>query len=364
MLVPIFVSIILLLFFKRSVIWWEVVIPFVFSFLLSLIFHFSTSYILSAKEEYRTTYVTGATYYEEWNEKVYYTETRTDAKGRTYTVRRSRIDYHSPYATETLANGRTRNITIPQYNAYTSLWGNSTFVEMNRNYYTKDGNAYKTNFDNKDDHMTVVTETYLYENKVAHSRSVFNFQPVSDEDVKKLGLISYPDPAVSSFLGETANGSHKAARYLDVFNARYGSSCKVRVWVLVFKNKTLDSGYMQQNYWKNGNMNEFVICIGTDDKDNLTWSHVFSWTDVSTLTVGARNFINEGVGDKVDFDKIVSWVSENVRNKWVIKDFKKDFSYISVDPPFWAILTTFLLTLAFNVGLSYWIITNEFDEFY
>ena len=56
--------------------------------------------------------------------------------------------------------------------------------------------------------------------------------------------------------------------------------------------------------------------------------------------------------------KLVDEIGPMVQEKFVRKQFA-DFDYITIEPPFWAVMTTFLVTIAVNVGLSLWIVHNE-----
>jgi hypothetical protein len=72
--------------------------------------------------------------------------------------------------------------------------------------------------------------------------------------------------------------------------------------------------------------------------------------------------VNDQRGKTTDLSKVIAWVDENIPSRWERKNFKKDFSYISIAPPWWAVLIAFVLTAALNVGLSFWITQNEFTD--
>ena len=48
-------------------------------------------------------------------------------------------------------------------------------------------------------------------------------------------------------------------------------------------------------------------------------------------------------------------------SKYERKDFK-EFDYVTVEPPTWAIIVTFILTIAITFGLCYWAVVNEYTS--
>jgi len=379
MLVPFITAIVLWFKFQHKTKWWEFFIPFGGSFVFALLMHFTTSFFQASRDEYWTGWITKASYTEAWNEKVYYnvrvadgTEKYTGSDGKRHsrtkykTVRKSRIDEHPPSWSACGSNGESYSISSSEYKDFVRRWGNESFEELNRNFYNKDGDRYNVLFNNRNEDMEVISSVHSYENKVAVSRSVFKLQPVKEEDVKRLGLYDYPSIVdkwvIPSVLGDNVPGFAQAERRLSVFNARYGASKELRVWLLVFKEQTLDAGYAQQNYWINGNMNELVICVGVDKDYKVTWGHAFSWCDNSEINVQGRNIVNDQIGKRVELDSILDWIEEAVPTFWKRKEFEKDFDYLDVAPPTWAVILTFLFTIGLNVGISYWIVNNEFHE--
>jgi len=379
MLIPFITALVLWIKFQRQTKWWEFFIPFVVSIIVASLMSFATSYISAQKDEYWTGWITRADYFEAWNEKVYYTEEVEDGyktvkgsdgkyhKVKKYkTVKKSRIDNHSAYWTANDSNGASYSIDSSTYKDFVHRWGREVFTELNRNYYTKDGDQYTINFDGLDGHMEVASSIHSYENKVVLSRSVFNFPKVTPEQKKEFSLIDYPPLSgnweMPCVLGEQVPGTFAAEKRLSVFNARMGRAKQVRVWLLIFKGQPLEAAYQQQNYWKNGNMNEFTLCLGVDKENKVQWGHTFSWTDKSDLIVEGRNALNEQKDKKLDLGKVTTWIENNIPNRWERKNFKRDFKYINIAPPWWAILVTFIIVGAINVALSAWITQNEFSE--
>lgn len=379
MLIPFITAAVLWFGFKRQTKWWEFLIPFGASIILACILHLMTSFVSAQRPEYWTGWITDASYYEAWNEKVYYNVEVEDGyksvkgsdgkyhKVKKYkTVRKSRIDEHGPEWEAKGSNGESYSISSSVYKDFVRRWGNEQFTELHRDYYNRDGDKYSVRFNGIDKDMEVITTIHSYENRVVVSRSVFNFKPVDPKAIKAYSLIEYPSISdkweAPSVFGANVPGFSSAEKKLAIFNAKYGASKQVRVFLLIFKEQPLEAAYQQQSYWKNGNMNEFAICVGVDKDNKVEWGHAFSWTDVSALPIEARDMVNDQRGKTTDLSKVIAWVDENIPSRWERKNFKKDFSYISIAPPWWAVLIAFVLTAALNVGLSFWITQNEFTD--
>lgn len=64
--------------------------------------------------------------------------------------------------------------------------------------------------------------------------------------------------------------------------------------------------------------------------------------------------------EQLDLMAMSKAMVEDLDSNFRRKKFK-DFSYLTVDPPFWAVLTTYFITLLITIGLSIWVIKNELD---
>jgi hypothetical protein len=130
------------------------------------------------------------------------------------------------------------------------------------------------------------------------------------------------------------------------------------MFVLIFKNQPLQAGFDQENYWKGGNKNEFVTCIGVDDSLTIQWAHIFSWSEVEDLKIDARDQLEH---DKpLELVKYVDWLGSNIESRFKRKSFK-DFDYLSVEPPAGAVAFVYLLTIALCVGIGWWAVRNEYE---
>lgn len=131
------------------------------------------------------------------------------------------------------------------------------------------------------------------------------------------------------------------------------------MWVLVFKNKSRDAGLLQEAYWKGGNKNEFVVTIGIDSLSRkVEWAHVFSWTENQRLKLDVRNFAEEQ--KKLDLPALAVFLETSLEQSFVRKRFR-DFDYLAVENPLFAVLLTFAVTILTNMALSWWAITNKIE---
>ncbi|MFA6588231.1 MAG: hypothetical protein WCT08_04120 [Patescibacteria group bacterium] len=376
MLIPVLVAIFLLIFYRRKMLWWEFFIPLFFSFLLVVIFKLTISKVQTTDIEYWGGYVTQVQYFEAWDEWVVQICTRTYACGQdsygntewcTETYDCSHSVNHSEEWHAIESNGFDIEISEAEYNRLVKQFGiKPKFIDLNRDYYTEDGDLYQVDWDNtKPERFEPVTTEKFYENRVQAAHSIFSFPDVSDSIKAQYNLIDYPKTTnpfhVPGILGAKVPGMQKAERQLDYLNATLGAPKKIRIWILLFRNQPLDAGQYQEWYWKGGNKNEFILAIGLDNSNAIQWVHPISWTPVERLKVDAQYFIDSMKTQELDLTAVVYWLGKNIQASWVKKDFR-EFNYLTIDPPGWAIAVTFIVTLLVNIAISFWLVLNEYNE--
>lgn len=368
LLVPVLAALVLLVFFRHRMAWFEYSIPFVVSVILVVASKAITEGVQTCDKEFWGSNVRLAEYYEDWNEYIHRTCTEsypcgTDSKGNTeYCTRTydcSYVDYHSAYWEIATTSKEVLSISSEEYDRLAQQFGNQEFVELNRNYHTDDGDKYVTAWqDERETARPVVTE-HSYENRVQASDDVFNFPPVSKEDIAFYGLHDYPE--VRNYSCRTILGFDDALaeKELRFINGDLGPHKQVRVWVVIFNSKPRDAGLLQEAYWKGGNKNEFVVTIGIDSLSRkVQWCYPFSWTEVQRLKIDVRNFVESQ--NELDLLALADFLETNLTQSFVRKQFA-DFNYLTVDPPLSAVLLTFVLTILVNLGVSWWAIKNELE---
>jgi hypothetical protein len=356
---------------RRGVSLQEVFLPLIIIPVIFLV-KYTTETLQTQDVEYWGGYVTSATFTEEWNEKVscrhpkYCTDHRTckDSNGRSYDCS-SRyqcgnehaydVDHHPNQWVMEDSNGKDHGISQGRYRELVARFGNETFVEMNRRFHTIDGDAYKTVYPYEDREKAVVIVTdHTYENRVAVSDSIFNYQEVKPEDRKD--IFEYPQIAGLYAPALLVKGNHKfisdpkeATRNLDYINAFLGRAKQVRVWVLVFPVGTsLEVAKKQEAYWKGGNKNELVICVSPKEDGSLAWVSVFSWMKSTELGIEIREHLMQEFEKKpLNFQEFGNWLYGKVEKQFVRKPFA-EFSYITVEPPLPVVITVWIVTILLN----------------
>lgn len=361
-IIPIVAIIFLALKFSKSMAWWEYLlvlgvpaIAIIFAKVLSV-----TSQTMTP--EIWNTYLTKATYYEPWNEWIHKEccSTCKDKDGNSYECNChdcSYVQYHPARWEATDDAGRETYIDESFYNQLCALWGNKTFEELNRHYHSRDGDAYNTLRDTVFAHVISRTTTHTYENRVKCSKSVFNFAEVDSEDVKAYGLYDYPPNSEFNYNPILGFYDPKASKKLQQHNGVLGSWKQVHMMILVFKDQPIQAALMQEGYWKGGNKNEFILCIGIKDTA-IDWAKVISWTEVDELKIRVEKDV---MGMPLNMEQIVDYMAGQVRAKFQRKHFR-EFSYIDVEPTMTAIWITFIVTLLITIGVSIFAVKNDFEH--
>lgn len=371
LIIPFIFAIGTFILYRRQVLWWEFFVPFIFSFMLIGLAKLITDSCQTRDTEWWGSIIDVAWHYEAWDEYIHATCSRqvpsgTDANGNTtYTIEYydcSYVDYHPEYFEAITTSGEVIGISGSYYTYLTGLFNNRSFKDMHRDYHSRDGDAYYTNWDNQKETAQPIVTQHSYENKVAVSSDVFNFPEVDTSDVKLYGLFDYPklkkDYSIQTILGVKDLKAEKEVAY---WNGILGPKKQARLWFLIFKDKPKSAGQKQEMYWKGGNKNELIVCIGVDKDNNIQWNYPFSWTEVVRLKHNVRDYFYEQEGKKLDLIKSIQFVAQEVNTHFIRKQFA-DFDYLTVDPPLWATILVFILTAALNLIIALWVVNNEYEE--
>jgi len=329
-------------------------------------------YTQTKDTEYWNTYAVHALYEEEWKEQweESHTETTTDSDGNTHS--------RTYWTTETKRHpeewilfddlGKPYPISSQYFEELCKLWSNRNFKEMDRKHTSskrsesshkilKDGDAYVTKYDNKFEHTVPICTSHTYKNKIQCSKSIFNFDKVNPETVSQYGLFEYPPEDIHNFNPILGYQSKPATQLLRAYNAHNGARKQLHMMLLVFKDQPLEAAFFQESYWKGGNKNEFLVCVGLSGT-NLTWTKVISWTEQETLKIRVAREIKEM--KSFDAVQVVRYMGENIPKEFIRKEFA-DFSYLSVEPTVTAIMITLLITTITTIGIMIYSISNSYD---
>ena len=366
-IIPFLVSVFLLFFFRKKVVWWEYIVMIAVPIVVSLIVRLIMVSYNNTDTEYLGDYITKVRHYDDWDEWVHRTCTRTVKSGKTTVTQTydcSYRQYHPERWSYFDQDGEEHWVFYKEeFDEIVRRFGTKMiFVDMHRRYYTKDGDAQEYRWNGSEKTAWPVTHSHKYKNKLQNSRSIFNFEEIDKEYADSIGLYDYPpiekydqNPILSHTIKLPKN-QEDALRYTNGF---YGKKHQFRVFVLLFENKDIEISEKQRSYWKGGNKNELVVCLGVKN-NKVDWCNAFSWCDVPTIDVKTETYFAQN--DTLDLKAYSDLLRESLDNgEWVRKNFE-DFSYLkpelSLTQQIWILVISILL----NVGFAIFVIKNNFEN--
>lgn len=366
-IIPFLVSVFLLFFFRKKVVWWEYIVMIAVPIVVSLIVRVIMVSYNNTDTEYLGDYITKVRHYDDWDEWVHRTCTRTVKSGKTTVTQTydcSYRQYHPERWSYFDQDGEEHWLFYKEeFDEIVRRFGTKMiFVDMHRRYYTKDGDAQEYRWNGSEKTAWPVTHPHKYKNKLQNSRSIFNFEEIDENYADSIGLYDYPpiemydqNPILSHTIKLPKN-QEDALRYTNGF---YGKKHQFRVFVLLFENKDIEISEKQRSYWKGGNKNELVVCLGVKD-NKVDWCNAFSWCDVPTIDVKTETYFAQN--DTLDLKAYSDLLRESLDNgEWVRKNFE-DFSYLkpelSLTQQIWILVISILL----NIGFAIFVIKNDFEN--
>ena len=366
-IIPFLVSVFLLFFFRKKVVWWEYIVMIAVPIVVSLIVRLIMVSYNNTDTEYLGDYITKVRHYDDWDEWVHRTCTRTVKSGKTTITQTYDCSYrqYHPERWSYFDQGGEEHWLFykEEFDEIVRRFGTKMiFVDMHRRYYTKDGDAQEYRWNGSEKTAWPVTHSHKYKNKLQNSRSIFNFEEIDKEYADSIGLYDYPpiekydqNPILSHTIKLPKN-QEDALRYTNGF---YGKKHQFRVFVLLFENKDIEISEKQRSYWKGGNKNELVVCLGVKN-NKVDWCNAFSWCDVPTIDVKTETYFTQN--DTLDLKAYSDLLRESLNNgEWVRKNFE-DFSYLkpelSLTQQIWILVISILL----NVGFAIFVIKNNFEN--
>jgi len=370
-LIPILATPIVYFKFPHKLTWWELCLPILISIITIGICTSVGESIQTTDTEWLTYYGKQVKYYEDWNEKVscrhtkycddYYRDNHGDRKKRRVPCGKEHpfdVDYHPPIYNIITSANETLDISSTLYSKLTNLWGNNHFENLNRHYYTNDGDLYYSDFDNLDSHLYSISLPHSYENRVQASSSIYNYRDL--EENEKKGLIEYPpeNEYKTPFILSNFNFAipNELEQKVAVFNAIFGKKLQIRVNFLLYNSETDSIARLQEIYWKGGNKNEFNVALGMLH-NQINWVYPISWTPSNVLKINIRNYLAEN--SKIELSKYIDYVLLQAQEHWQRKQFK-EFEFLQVEPGGWTVFFAWVLTMLVTGFTLYWSIGNEF----
>lgn len=189
LLVPVIISLLAFVIFHKDIKFGQIFIPVIATAIVIFVMKWSMASSLEDDTEYLSEFPVSATYYEEWDEWIEETCSSTcccDSKGNncqtTYydcSYRRS----HDAYWEVVMNTGSVTRVSQSYYQMLVKLWSNETFVDMHRDFYEVDGDAYTTKWTGKFDHVRPWDWSRTYSNKPQTLETVFHFNDLSPDNI-------------------------------------------------------------------------------------------------------------------------------------------------------------------------------------
>lgn len=360
LLIPVAAIIILAVAFTRKMVWWEYLLMFgipVMAIALGKAISVSSQ---NMDTEFWNSYVVNATYEEPWNEYIHRTCTRSYPCGKNQTCTQSYdcsyVDYHPARWWMTDNLGETHFISKAMFEALCRDWANRVFVDRRRAYHSIDGDAYTTTYPAGDfDKLLPLCIKHRYENRVQCSKSLFNFMDIDSLTKAQYKLFDYPPANGLNYNPILGIKDPQASIRLQRYNGLYGSSKFVHMLILVYTDLPQTAALAQESYWRGGNKNEFILCIGRQGT-KIQWAKVISWTDQHELKLEVVRKVRDL--DTLNLVQVVDLMAKAVNAKFTMKYFD-DFSYLKVEPTDKAVAITFIITLVLTVALAFFCVRNE-----
>lgn len=297
--------------------------------------------------EYLGSMVCSVHYEEDWVELVTRIETRTDSRGRSYTVRKVDRIYHPEKYYYYTNIGSCYDTNSDFYSYIGELWGlpsrRDKWMGHDIEYGVRFGSHYTIeDFENgeaEDPYYCVpVTEAHRYKNKIRHSNSIFKYEKIDKERACDMGLIEYPpvdELDTPCILSDDYDVPAEAQEMFQKFNVLHAACCEMRLWVLLYRaDRGVGVSEYQRAFWQGGHKNEFVVCIGVGTDGGVDWARVFSWADDQTKEVETARWLMDN--PQFEWLEFYNWLSGHIVG-WRRKEFC-DFDYINVSLPLWQCL--------------------------
>ena len=346
-------------------------ITFVVLFLMYLI-AFGTSANLFHKVYYNTS-VNTITYFEEWDEKVTYTEEQCSGSGdkRTCrTVTKTRIDHHPEYWELADKLGGTMNVEESDYLKARAKYG-AKFEDL----YHSD----QVSYGDGDSYVVTVTdivphvqshEEVNYVKAVKYNIIKAETFPKKIEMYKKDGqLLEYP----SIMLGDIGNyniervltaknvliNDYNMSKSLENYASVMGPVKQVNPLIYIVKNQSPEFVEILKAYWVNGAKNDAILILNINNDNNITWSDTIAWTKSPAFKVQNQSIYK---GLNINDPKVIQLYISQIQLNFK-RTSMKEFEYLkhNIDLSFTAEMVILLINLLLSgAAFVYFTINDPF----
>lgn len=376
LIIPFAVTLIFFLKYRRKFAWWEPSLPFICTILLIITLKSCGESSATTDTEFYNSYIVQVERDERWEEDIEcsydcncYQDCDSEGKNCSEVCQICYYDcpeWHEEIYRAVLNTGESVSLNKSEYYYYVKLFnGKEVFKDLHRNnvYKNHDGDRWIVVWDKRDETIQYHTSKHTYTNRIQASDDVFNYPDVDTSDVKLYDLKEYPNLYKDKGLTKQKHligvNYEKANRKLEILNAKLGKRKQLNTYILVWQNQGSMAGNMQEWYWKGGNKNEFIVCIGLNENvHKVDWVKVISWTEEYELKNDVRDYV---LNNKENFDFLlfIDYLNTELE-RFKRKEFK-DFEYVEVNISNGWIIAIFVLSLIFSIAINLFCISNDFD---
>ena len=316
--------------------------------------------------------VKSSTYYEEWTERVTYTESYscgTTKSPRTCTRTKTRYDYHGPYY-EIITNlGESISIQRRDFSKTSKEFGKKK-VTMHHSGQSSIGDGDKfISYPTKEIPTSV---GHTYENIIAAANNNVIHTKVPKESIVQLvnkgKLIAYPSLYKGKY-GETllnriidTTGQLKNPRetliQLNKLALIVGATKQANPIIYITSEDRSFKDALSQ-YWKMGKKNDVTLVLGVDKEGTIQWSDVICFTNNTDFNFDMQNIFTK---NKINInDKIVLDNMESVITKAYIRKPMEEFAYLKENITlewYWQVIIL-LGNIAISILLARKFLTNR-----
>lgn len=303
--------------------------------------------------------------YAVYRTEIYYT---TDSKGNTHMHTRQVFDHWEPTSRWhenkwwTVTELGTYGVSELRYNDVLKEFGGTiTKVQGDRrtgehNSRMIEGTPYDDRTLNTTGYVYPVIEDHKFENRLLKATTLYNFEPVPQDQVGKLFVWPNTHDTFKSnrLLGSASE--YWNPREWDQMNAVLGPTKNVNLIAIGFPAGTsLETGILQQRYWNGGKKNDLILTYG-GNPNKPEWTYVFGWTEKEACKRLLENRLREGTATIDEITKIVV-------DEYQLLNFEEKFAHVEVDPPWWYYLIFFIVVAVTQTIAHFVCVVNEYEKF-
>jgi hypothetical protein len=301
---------------------------------------------------------------------VYRTETytTTDSKGNVQLHTRQVFDHWQPtterHDDNWWVNSRLESIDVnsgryedikKEFGSFSSVDGSRSTFKHNSHMIS--GSPYDERTQNVTGYIYPIAANRKFENRLLKAKdTLYSFQEVPIEQARK--LFEWPKILANQFETNRLLGSAKNfwdGRQWDQMNAVLGPTKNVNLIAIGFPAGTaLETGMLQERYWKGGKKNDLVLTFG-GDPNKPEWAYVFGWTEKELVKRLLENRLREGTAT-------IDEISSVVRAEYQLLPFEEKFAHIEIETPWWYYLIFFVVVAGSQDLANFFFSTNEYTK--